>query len=92
MHPECASDVAQAGFEHIETLSFDVSVPYTHEAWRGRIRASAGIAASLPADAVAAFDRELAALLSRDYASDPLAVPHRVWALVCRAPRRPPTL
>ena len=92
MHPECASDVAQAEFEHIETLSFDVSVPYTHEAWRGRIRASAGIAASLPADAVAAFDRELAALLSRDYPSDPLAVPHRVWALVCRAPRRPATL
>ncbi len=86
MYPQWTLDVAGAGFGAIETFSFDVVVPYGHEAWRGRIRASAGVAASLPPDAVAAFDAELAGLLGRDYPVEPLAVPHRVWALVARSP------
>jgi len=86
MYPQWTLDVAGAGFEALETFSFDVDVPYDAEAWRGRIRASAGVAASLPPDAVAAFDAELAALLTREFPAEPLAVPHRVWALVARAP------
>jgi SAM-dependent methyltransferase len=87
MYPLWTLDVAEAGFTGLETFSFDVEVSYTHEAWRGRIRASAGVAASLPPDAVAAFDLELAALLQQDFASEPLAVPHRVWSLVARTPK-----
>ncbi|MBC5806468.1 MAG: hypothetical protein DLM53_11570 [Candidatus Eremiobacter antarcticus] len=79
-------DVAVAGFEDIETFSFDEAVSYAHEAWRGRIRASAGVAASLPSDAVAKFDTDLTQLLARDYPDDPILVPHRVWALVARSP------
>ena len=86
MYPLWTLDVAEAGFDRLETFSFDVTVPYSHDAWRGRIRASAGVAASLPPDAVAAFDLELAALLDRDFPGQPLGVPHRVWALVARAP------
>ena len=86
MYPLWTLDVAEAGFDRLETFSFDVTVPYSHDAWRGRIRASAGVAASLPPDAVAAFDLELAALLDRDFPAQPLGVPHRVWALVARAP------
>jgi SAM-dependent methyltransferase len=85
VHPEALTDVALAGFRDIETFSFDLSVPYTHEAWRGRVRASAGIGASLPPDAVARFNAELAKLLAERFPHDPLAVPHRVWALVCRS-------
>src|SRR5918996_1531463 len=33
---------------------FDLEVPYSHEAWRGRIRASAGVGASLSPEGVAA--------------------------------------
>ena len=62
-------------------VSFETDVPYTHEAWRGRIRASAGMAASLLPEKVAAFDAEHAALLARDFPADPLAVPHRCWAV-----------
>jgi hypothetical protein len=86
MYPLWTLDVAEAGFEQLETFSFDVQVPYSHEAWRGRIRASAGVAASLPPDAVAAFDTELAAILERDFPDQPLEVPHRVWVLVARSP------
>ena len=85
-HPECAGPVAAAGFGDIETFSFDLAVPYDHAGWRGRIRASAGVAASLPPDAVAAFDAEHAAMLAADFPDEPLAVPHRVWALTARAP------
>jgi SAM-dependent methyltransferase len=86
MYPLWTLDVAEAGFIGLETFSFDVRVPYSHAAWRGRIRASAGVAASLPPDAVAVFDAELAALLDADFATEPMAVPHRVWALVARVP------
>jgi len=85
-HPEELADVALAGFGDIETFSFDIAVPYTHEDWRGRIRASAGVGASLAPEAVARFDSALAALLAERFPDDPLAVPHRCFALVCRAP------
>ena len=86
IYPAWPGDVAGAGFEGIETFSVDMRVRYSHEGWRGRIRASAGVGASLAPEAVAAFDRDLAGLLARDFPEDPLAVPHRLWALVCRAP------
>ncbi len=80
-------DVAIAGFHNIETFSFDEFTPYTHEAWRGRIRASAGIAASLSPERVARFDAELQQLLRERFPENPLAVHHRVFAVVCQAPR-----
>lgn len=86
IYPAWPRDVAIAGFRSIETFSFDVDAIYSHEAWRGRIRASAGVAASLPPEGVTAFDAELAATLRARFPDDPLPVPHRVFALVCRTP------
>ena len=85
MYSRWLSDVAIAGFHEIETFSFDTFVPYTHEAWRGRIRASAGVAASLPADRVARFDADLQKLLQKRFPDDPLAVHHRVFVVMCRS-------
>ncbi len=81
LYPPWLADVAEGGFAGLETFSFDVELAYTHEAWRGRIRASAGVGASLPADDVARFDAELAEELARAWPTEPLLVPHRVWAL-----------
>jgi len=86
LHPQCLADLALAGFTGLETFSFDQALSYSHEAWRGRIRASAGIAASLAAEAVARFDTELALMLQRDFPGDPLSVPHRCWAALGVAP------
>lgn len=86
LYPPWLTDLAEGGFHRLETFSFDVDVPYTHEAWRGRIRASAGIGASLPSDAVADFDAELAAALQKSWPQEPLVVPHRVWALKAEWP------
>ena len=86
IHASELADVAIAGFREIETFSFDENTPYSHQAWRGRIRASAGVGASLAPDAVERLDRDLAALLAENYPEDPLAVLHRCFALICRAP------
>jgi SAM-dependent methyltransferase len=84
MYPAWLRDLAIAGFSDLQTFSFDLDLVYTVEAWRGRIRASAGIAASLPPEAVARFDQELGELLARDFPGDPLSVHHRVWAVTAR--------
>jgi SAM-dependent methyltransferase len=91
IHPGFARDAALAGFVDIESLSFDVLQPYSHEAWRGRIRASAGIAASLDAREVARFDEELRAMLARRFPERrppraPMLVQHRVFAIIARVP------
>lgn len=77
---------AEVEFRVIESFSFDVAAPYSHEAWRGRIRASAGVGASLSPDAVEAFDADLEQLLNENFPENPLAVPHRCFAVISRAP------
>jgi len=86
IHPRWLRDLGEAGFRDIETFSYDVEVPYTPEAWRGRIRASAGVGASLAPDQVTRFDRELAALLADRFPSAILSIPHRVFAVIARPP------
>lgn len=81
LHPAWLRDLGEAGFIDLETFSYDVAVPYSHVAWRGRIRASAGVGASLAPEAITAFDRDLAAVLAAGF-PDPLTVPHRVWAVI----------
>ena len=85
-HPACLGDAAGAGFGNIESFSFDALVPYNHEAWRGRIRASAGVGGSLPDARVATFDSALAALLAAEFLEQPLQIPHRCFAMTARRP------
>ena len=87
LYPQWLVDLQTAGFTEIETFSFDVMVSYSHESWVGRVRASAAIAGTLDADGVGACSKELTAMLRERFAEDPLAVPHRVWAVTARAGR-----
>ena len=82
IYPQWPRDMAVAGFKYIETFSFDLDAIYTHEAWRGRIRASAGVGASLAPEAVAAFDDELRTMLAERWPEDPMRVMHRVFAAI----------
>lgn len=85
MYPHYLPVLSQAGMRNIQTFSYDMDVPYSPEAWRGRIRASAGVAA-LDADSAQEFDADLLRLLSSRFPSSVLAVPHRVFAIVAEAP------
>lgn len=86
IHPRQLTDAASAGFHGLRTFSFDLMVPYSHEAWRGRVRASAGIGPVLSTEQVHLFDTDHARLLATRFAEDPMNVLHRVWALVAHKP------
>jgi len=86
VYPAWFQDVARAGFQSLESFSFDVLLPYTPESWRGRMRASNKVGASLLPDAVARFDATLASILAERFPGDSLAIPHRVFALVATRP------
>lgn len=75
------ASLAEAGFTSRESFSVDFDIPYSPQAWRGRIRASAGISASLGAAEVEKFDAELADLLARDFPGEVIRVPHRIIAI-----------
>lgn len=81
LHPEWRKDVTSGGLQVLEERSGEHQAVYSHEAWRGRIRASAGVSASLAPDAVRAFDEAHQALLNERFAQDPMHVPHR-WSLL----------
>jgi len=101
IYPQWLHDLGEAGFADIRSFSFDVDVPYSPEAWRGRIRASAGVGASLTPEQVASFDSELKQMLaalnqvsvkkarvepSRNDAM--LFIPHRVFAVIAQNTNR----
>lgn len=92
-YPDWFRDLREAGFEGVTSFSFDIDVPYTAEAWRGRIRASAGVGGSLSADEVVRFDSELKHLLEgmeqaqvkgEAQESSLLLVPHCVFVIHAR--------
>jgi hypothetical protein len=87
IHPQWIPGLSEAGMTGVQTFSYDVDVAYTPDAWRGRIRASAGVAA-LDADATRRFDVQLGEVLAKRFPSPVLAVPHRVFAIVAEAPTR----
>ena len=72
------------GFTIESAFAYVEAIPYSHEAWRGRIRASAGVAASLSPEKVAEFDAAHARLLAEQFPADPLAVEHRISAVLAR--------
>jgi SAM-dependent methyltransferase len=79
-----------AGLGPVEQFSFEHPQPFSHEAWRGRMRTCNGVGASLSEDLVRAFDRDLEAMLARDYGREPLVIWHRVWVVIAPRPGVPP--
>lgn len=69
-----------ASLNGITSFWYDETVQYSHEAWRGRIRACNGVLAIPDRDAREQLDRNLAQTLAATFA-DPLDIPHRVFVL-----------
>jgi ubiquinone/menaquinone biosynthesis C-methylase UbiE len=86
IYPLWLADLANAGFTALQTRSYDEWVTYSAEAWRGRVRASAPIAASLSTPEVEAFDAELASAMASHFPEDPLAVHHRIFIVIGQNP------
>jgi SAM-dependent methyltransferase len=79
IHPEQVQALDGAGFRDVESFSYTVDLPFSHEAWRGRMRTCNGVGASLEAVQVQRFDRELGALLDAEFPGE-LSIPHRLFA------------
>lgn len=82
IYPQWLVDLGEAGFVNLQTFSFDIDVPYKPDDWRGRIRASAGVGASLSPEEVEIFDSALANLLAEKFPSKIIEIPHRVWTVI----------
>lgn len=77
--------LGNAGFTDFSFAGYDEPVEYSHDAWRGRIRACNGVIAIGDPAKIAALDARLAEALTAF--PDPIVIPHRVSIL---AGRRPP--
>jgi SAM-dependent methyltransferase len=84
IYPDWFRHLSEGGFKGIESFTYQEPVSYTHEAWRGRIRASAGIGGSLSPDAVNFFDQLHKEMLSEKFPEEPLSVPHQVFVVYGR--------
>jgi SAM-dependent methyltransferase len=81
---QALKDMQNAGFEEIESFSFDTAFNYTRDAWRGFIRTCSAVGPSLPAETIARFDAEHAEML-RGW-PERFDVPHRIFAAVASKP------
>jgi len=79
-------DLRRGGFDAVESFTSDFEVPYTHEAWVGRVRSGGGVGGSLGSDDLARFDAALEELLDRDFAEQPVTVVHRLFCVIGRNP------
>ena len=90
VHPEQVEVLDRGGFLQVESFSYVVDMPFSHEAWRGRIRTCNGVGSALDAEQVELFDAELADLLESEFPGE-LEVPHRVFAATGIRPADPIT-
>ncbi len=81
-HVHWLADIREARFVDVRSFSFDVDLLCSHAAWRKRIAASAGIADSLPADQLLAFDAAHGEMLAATFPQNPMLIPHRVWVAI----------
>ena len=84
IYPEWFRHLFDGEFADVSSFTYFEPAEYTHEAWRGRIRASAGVGGSLPEAEVETFDENHKAMLEELFPSDPLSIPHQVFVIYGR--------
>ena len=83
-YPRATSDLIAAGFVAWDLFGFTTQIAYSHGGWRGRVRASQRVGPVMSAETLAKFDAAMAAMLAREFPQEPLAVDHRLFALIAR--------
>ena len=86
LHPLWLKEVAEAGFVDLRTWSLDIEESCSHVAWRKRVRACPAVAALSDEARVQRLDVELMAMLAERHASEPMAVPYRLWVVSAATP------
>ena len=87
LYPQRIDALIGGGFQFVEQCCYDHHQPFTHEAWRGRIRTCNGVGSgSMSESQVEQFDAALAELLHNEFPREPLMIRHRVWVVIVRKP------
>jgi len=87
LYPQRIDALISGGFQFVEQCCFDHHQPFTHEAWRGRIRTCNGVGSgSMSESHVQQFDAALAELLHNEFPHEPLMIRHRIWVVIVRKP------
>ena len=81
-YPEWTDDLLSVGFNRWEAFAYIEPIAYTHEGWRGRVRASQGVGPVMDSRTLSAFDNEIARMLSCKFPQEPMLVDHRISAIV----------
>ncbi|HTX59997.1 MAG TPA: class I SAM-dependent methyltransferase, partial [Verrucomicrobiae bacterium] len=81
-YPEWTKDLVSAGFDRWEAFAYIEPLAYTHDGWRGRVRASQGAGPVMDSRTLGAFDEAMVEMLSDKFPDDPMTVDHRVSAIV----------
>lgn len=71
-----------AGFVDLDTWSYEIELSYTHDAWRGRMRACNGVLA-LGSEAIAEYDQAHSKALAERFPGQ-ITVRHEVFAVMAR--------
>lgn len=88
LYPWRVDALISGGFQFVEQFCYDHHQPFTHEAWRGRIRTCNGVGSGgMSESQVQKFDTALADLLHSEFPHEPLMIRHRVWAVVAGKPK-----
>lgn len=77
-------DIQIAGFERIESFSFDLTIVFTRESWHGFIRTTSPVAPSMIPEQLKRFDHDHGEMLKASAAR--FEVPHRVFCVLARKP------
>ncbi len=77
-HPNPDDVPTPDGYTVVEKFVYDEPYPFTLDSWCGRIRASAGVGASMPPDQVVKFDAELRRVLTEKFPEPNWKVPHYI--------------
>jgi SAM-dependent methyltransferase len=81
LYPDWTSDLVAAGFKQWEAFAYTTKLNYAHEAWCGRVRASADIA-GFDSRKLASFSADFMIAMRRQFPREPLEVDHTVFCLI----------
>ncbi|HEY4940463.1 MAG TPA: methyltransferase domain-containing protein [Rhizomicrobium sp.] len=81
-YPDWTNELISAGFNQWEFFGYIAPLFYTHEGWRGRVRASQGVGPVMAPEVLRQFDDEMMEMLRRTCPTEPMPVEHRISALV----------
>ncbi|MEM7059872.1 MAG: class I SAM-dependent methyltransferase [Pseudomonadota bacterium] len=85
-YPEWLYELTENGFGDYVVTGFPAMLTYSHDAWAGRIVASAHIAPVLSPDDVEAFRAEFKATLTQRFPGEQMQVEHRIFAVCLTRP------